>query len=126
MGEVLGRCKPVVVPVNVGDRDARQIFFRHSLEAPQIDPIHLTGRRLGADAERTDATVLAKVVLVLPGVEQVLCQLRLTRQETKSFRLRDRGPEACSPADRAVAAIGALREIEIGLELDHTTVQLPR
>ncbi len=57
--------------VNVRDRDARELFFRYSLDAPQIDPVHLPDRRLGADTERTDAAALAEVVLVLPGVEQV-------------------------------------------------------
>ena len=67
-----------MLTVNVRDRDARQLFFRYSLEAPQIDPVHLPDGRLGANTKRTDAAVLAEVVLVLPGVEQVLRQLCFT------------------------------------------------
>lgn len=78
MGEVLGRCKPIVLTVNVRDRDARQLFFRYSLEAPQIDSVQLSDGRLGADTKRTDAAVFAEVVLVLPGVEQVLRQICFT------------------------------------------------
>jgi len=66
--------------------------------------------------------VLAEVVLVLPSVEQILRQVCFTRQEAKALRLGYGGPEAGSATDRAIAAVGALREIELGLELDHTTV----
>lgn len=64
-----------MLTVNVRDRDARQIFFRYALQAPQIDPVHLPDGRLGPYTKRTHAAVLAEVVLVLPGVEQVLRQL---------------------------------------------------
>jgi hypothetical protein len=66
--------------------------------------------------------VLAEVVLVLPGVEQVLHQVCFTGQEAKAFGFGDCGPEARSAADRTIAAIGTLSEIEIRLELDGATV----
>jgi hypothetical protein len=66
--------------------------------------------------------VLAEVVLVLASVEQILRQVSFTRQETKALNLGHGGPEAGSATDRAITAVGALREIKLGLKLDHTTV----
>ena len=67
-----------MLTVNVRDRDARQLFFRYSIEAPQIDTVHLPDGRLGANTKRTDTAVLAEVMLVLRGVEQVLSHLCFT------------------------------------------------
>ena len=66
--------------------------------------------------------MLAEVVLVLPCVEEVLRQVRFTRYEAKAFWPRHGGPEASPAADRAVAAIGTLREVKLRLELDRTAV----
>jgi hypothetical protein len=66
--------------------------------------------------------VFAEVVLVLFRVEEVLGQLRFAGQQAKAALSGYRRPEARSPADAAVAAIGALREVKVRLELDGTTV----
>lgn len=97
-----------MLSVNVRDRDARQFDFRYSFEATKIDAVHLSDGRLRADSECADAAVLAEVVLVLADVEQVLCQLCLTRQKAKAFSLGDGGLEARSTADRTIAAKRAL------------------
>src|SRR4030095_14611527 len=75
-----------------------------------------------SNPEGSHAAVLAEVVVVLHGVEQVLRQLCLHLQQPKASGLRHSWPEACSPADGAVTAIGGLCQIEISLELDGTTV----
>ena len=67
-----------MLTVNVRDRYARQLFFRYSIEAPQIDSVHLPDGCLGANTERTHAAVLAEEVLVLLGVKQVLRHLCFT------------------------------------------------
>lgn len=87
-----------------------------ALQAAYIDTVHLSDWRLIADAEGTDAAVLAEEVLVLLRVEEVLSHLPLPRQQAKVFRLYNSYPEAVSPADRAVASIRTCGEIEIGLE----------
>jgi hypothetical protein len=89
-----------VLTVNVRDWDARQVFFRYALETAQIDPVHLPYGRLGANAKRADAAALAEVVLVLPGVKEVLCQLSLTRQQAKAFGFGDSCGRSNSCSDR--------------------------
>jgi hypothetical protein len=59
---------------------------------------------------------------VLPRVEQILRQLGLAGEQPEAPFSRDRRPEACPSADAAVAAIGALAEIEVGFESDGATV----
>ena len=68
------RCTlPVVVAaVGVGDGQGGQLFVGDASEAPQVDPVHLSNGRLGSDAKGTNAAMLAEVVLVLLGVEEVL------------------------------------------------------
>lgn len=60
--------------------------------------------------------------MVFLRVEQILRQLRLARQQTESFRFRDGRPETIAPANGAIAAIGALCEIQIRLEGDGTAM----
>ena len=108
--------------VNVRDRNARQFFFRDSLEAPQIDPVHHSDGRLGADPKRSHTAALAEVVLVLHGIEQVLDQLILSGEQAEATFSCHGGPEARPSADGAVAPIGVLSEIEISLEPDGATV----
>ena len=119
------RGKAVVPTVNVGDRDARELFVRYVFEAAKIDAVHHPYGRFGSHTIGAHAAHFAEVVLVLRRVEQVLRERRLPGKETKPFGLCDRWPEACSPAYRTVAPIRTLREIEISLELHGTTVATP-
>ena len=122
MSEVRWRRELIVETIDIGDWNLRKRFVRHVVEAPQIYPVHLTHRRVISHAECTNTTVLAEVVDVRLRVEQVLRQLRLARQQAKTVSFGHRWPEARSAADGAVAAIRALREIQISFELDGTTV----
>ena len=110
--------KPVVHTVDVGHGDARELFLRDALQATDVDAVHLANRRLRSDAEGTDAAVLAEAVQVLACIEAVLGKLSFACQQAKVFRGRYRRPKPRSAADGAVAAIRALREVELGFELD--------
>src|SRR5436189_2836067 len=105
--------KPVVHTVDVGHGDARELFLRDALQATDVDAVHLANRRLRSDAEGTDAAVLAEVVQVLACIEAVLGKLSFACQQAKVFRGRYRRPKPRLAADGAVAAIRALREVEI-------------
>jgi hypothetical protein len=61
-------------------------------------------------------------VLILLCVEQVLRKLRFARQKAETFGLGNGWPEPSSSADRTVAPIRTLREIEVGFELDGATM----
>jgi hypothetical protein len=78
--EVLRLLEPVVATIDVGDGHPRKLFLRYVLETAQVDAVHLSQGSLVSDPERPHATVLAEVVEVLSGVEQVLRQLRFARQ----------------------------------------------
>src|SRR6476469_3445238 len=120
MREVRRRRKPVVGSVDASHRDAREFFLRDALQATDVDAVHLSNGCLRSDTEWTDAAVLAEVVQVLARVEPVLGEFGFARQQPKVLRCRYRRPEPGSPADGAVAAIGILREVEFGLELDRS------
>ena len=76
MTEELGRTLPsVVATVDVRDRKLRQVLVRNVIEAHDVDPIHLANRGCVSNPEGSHAAVLAEVVVVLHGVEQVLRQL---------------------------------------------------
>ena len=113
---------PIAAAIDVGDGQAREFCLGDATQATQVDSIHLSDGRLGPNAERTHTTVLAEVVLVLPCVEQVLSELALASGEAKAPFACHSWPEACLTADGTVAAIGTLREVEIGLELDCAAV----
>ena len=66
--------------------------------------------------------MFAEVVLVLAGVEEVLRQFQFARPQAKPAFARHRRPEAGASADAAVAAVGALREVEVRLEPDKAAV----
>lgn len=118
MTEKLGGTLPVVVqPVNVGDRQARQLLFRDSRETAKINAIHLANGRFGSDTERSNAAVFAEIVMVLLCVEHVLSQFRLSFQETKTAFSCYSRPKTIAPADGAIAAIRALLKIKVGFEL---------
>jgi len=108
--------------VNVRDGNPRQLFIGYVFKAPEIDTVHDSDGRLGAHTIRTHATPPAEVVLVLLCVEEVLRQFRLARDQAETFCLRYGWPESGSPTDGAIAPIGALGQIEVGLELDGATV----
>lgn len=110
--------KPVVGSVDVGNGYAGEFSFWHVLQAADIDAVHLSDRRLGSDAERADAAVLAEEMQVLAGVEPVLCEFGLSRPEAEVLRSSHCGPEPRAATDGAVAAVRALGPVEIDLELD--------
>jgi hypothetical protein len=123
MAKELGRSlPPVIATVHIGDGDARQLFVRDLFQTPDIHSVHLSYRRFGSDPEGAHAAVLAEVVLVLLGIEDIPSQLCFPCQQAKAAFPGYRWPEASSPADGAVAPIGALRKVEIGLEPDRATV----
>ena len=122
MSEVRWRRELIVETIDIGDWNLRKRFVRHVVEAAQIYPVHLTHRRIVSHAEGTNTAVLAEIVEVLLRIEQVLRHLRLARQQAKTVSFGHRWPEARSAADGAVAAIRALREIQISFELDGATV----
>src|SRR3970040_345764 len=116
---------PVVQPIDVGDGNLRQLFLRDAFQAAHVDTVHLADRRLVADAEGAHATTPAEEVLILAGIEKVLGELLLTRNQPKALRPGDRDPEAVSPANGAVAPVGALRAVEIRLESHRAAVAAP-
>jgi len=119
MTEELRRALPsVVFPVDVSDGQFCELLVGDVIEARDVDSVHLADRRFVSDAECPYAAVLAEIVEVLPGIEQILGQFRFTRQQAEAFGSRNCGPEACPPADGAVAAISALRQIQVGFECD--------
>ena len=65
----------VVLAVNVNDRGGCKLFRCCVFQAPQINPINLTNLRHGANAKRPHAAVLAEIVLVALGVEQIFGEL---------------------------------------------------
>jgi hypothetical protein len=113
---------PVVAAIDVSDGNACQLLVRDVVQAPDVDSVHLSDWRFSSDSKGSHAAVLAEVVVVLPGIEKILGQLRFPRQQAKAAFPRNGGPEAGSPADGAVAPIRALRKVEIGFELDCATV----
>ena len=112
------RSKPVTGAIDVRDGDSRELLVCHTRKATDVDAVHLSDRRFRSHAKATDAAAVAEEVQVLAGVEPVLRQLRLARQKAKVLGRCDRGPKSGSAADGAVAAIGALREIDVSLELN--------
>ena len=112
MAEVLGRVLPIVAAtVGVDDGRSRELFVGGVVQAHQVDAVHLAHGRFVADAKRAHAAVFAKVVVVFLGVEEVLGQISLARQQTKILWHGHGGPEAGAAADGAVAAVGVLGEV---------------
>jgi hypothetical protein len=112
----------VITPVDIGDGSARELFIGNVLEATQVDSVHLSDRGFGSEPKGSNTAVLAKVVKVFSGVEPVLIQLRFARQQSEAIGTRNGRPKACSPADGAVAPVGALRQVDVRFELDGTTM----
>src|SRR5215207_6018052 len=106
----------IVAAVHVSDRDLRELLVRDFLKAAKIDAVHLADRRVVADAESAHAAMTAEEMKIFLRVEDILRQLGFSRQQPEIPGHRDRWPEARAAADRAVAAVTALREVEIGLE----------
>src|SRR6185436_3190407 len=97
---------------------ARKLCLGQARKAPDIDAVHLSDRRVGSDSERAHAAVLAEVVLVLARIEEVLRQFALAGQEPESALAGDGRPEPRAPADRAVAQVRRLGQVEVRLEPD--------
>lgn len=109
-------------PINIGDRNLRQLFLRDAFQTADIDPIHFADRRIVADAKRADAADFAEEVLILFGVKQVFGQEFLSSGETKTIFFSHSRPEPVATADRTIATIGALREIKLCFEADGAAV----
>ena len=76
MREKSRRLRPALVQsVDMGDRDTRQFLVTHVIETTEVDAIHASDRRIGADAEGAHAATAAEPVLVDAAVEQVFRQL---------------------------------------------------
>src|SRR5688572_21637682 len=108
MIEEFGNALPVAATIDISDGNPRQVLVRDVFQAADVDAIHLADRRFVAHAIGAHAAVLAKVVMVLSGIEQVLGQIAFPAQQLEALRLDHGRPEAGSPAYRAVASIGAL------------------
>ena len=103
----------VIHTINVGDRDLRQLLLRDVFQASNVDAVHP-----GTDAEHPHSAMLAEEVLTLRRAEQVLRELGLSGNELEGFGLSYARPEPVPPADRAVAAVARLREIEVDEDSD--------
>ena len=110
--------------IDVSHGNAGELFLGDTCQTTEVDAVHLSNRRLGSDTEGTDAADPAEIVQVLASVEFVLDELGLTCQETEVLRRRYRGPEPGSAADRAVATIGSLGQVEFGFEADRSAMAL--
>src|SRR5205085_12694674 len=111
------RIPAIVQAVDVGNRHLGQRLVRDVLEAAEIHAVHLADRRVVAHAKGTHATAPAEVVLVPLAAEKILRQLIPAAEEAEAVGPRHCRPEARAPADRAIAAKGWLREIELRLEV---------
>jgi hypothetical protein len=107
---------PIIHAVDIRDWNLREFRFGDTFETADVDSVHLADRSLVADAESADTTPFAEEVLILLGVEEILGKLFLARNQAKSFRSGNSGPEAIPAANGAVAAIRTLRKVEIRLE----------
>ena len=85
--------------VNVGDRRGGELFRRNVFKAAKIHAVDLPLSWNISYAERAHAAVLAEIVLIAHGVEQIFGELRLARKKTKRFWLHDSGPKTVSRAD---------------------------
>ena len=110
--------------VDIRHGNAGELFLRDTCQTTEVDAVHLSNRRLGSDTEGTDAADPAEIVQVLAGVELVLDELGPSCQETEVLGRRYRGPEPGSAADRAVATIGRLGQVEFSFEADRSAMAL--
>src|SRR5262245_2541348 len=95
------RCRvPVIVfAVNVGDWGSRELFGSDIFQTAQIETINPTLSWDISDAERAHATVLAEIVLVAHGVEQIFGEFRLTTKKTERLWFHYGWPKTVSGAD---------------------------
>jgi len=59
----------VVHPIDIGDRNLRQLFLSYSFQATDIDAIHLAHGSVVTDAEWPDTTGFTEEVLILLCIE---------------------------------------------------------
>lgn len=122
VGELRRALPTVVAPVNVCDGNPCELFIGDVDEAPDIDAVHLADRSFIANSEAAHATVSADVVMILPGIEQILRQISFSREQAEAFWLCHGYPLASPTTYGTVAAIGTLRQIEVGLERNGAAV----
>ena len=123
MVEELGSILPIVVqPVDVCDGQARELLLRDTRKAAEIYPVHFSDGRFSSDAEWSDTTTFAEVVLILLRVKQVLSEFRFSLEKPEATFFCHSRPEAVAPAYGAIAAVCALFKVEIGLERDRSAM----
>jgi len=120
--EIRSGIPAIVHAVDVGDWNGRQFFLRDSLQAADIDAVHLADRRVVADAEDPDAAMLAEVVVISLRTKYVAGEFTFAGDQPEAVRCGNCGPEPVAPADRAIAAITRLLEVQAGLNLDLSAV----
>lgn len=100
-----------------------QFLGRHVFQAAQVHPVDaLPVGHVVAHAERAHAAGPAEVVRVAPRVEAVLGQCVFAGQQAEALRRHDGRPEPVAPADRAVAAVGGLGQVDVRLESHGTAM----
>ena len=122
MREVLRWRELVVQPVDIGDGDIGELFLGDVFQAADVDAVHLPDGRLGSDTEWSNAASSTEEVKILESIEPVPGELCLAHQKTEVLRSRDRRPKAVSAADRTIAAIRGLSEIEVCFEPDRSAM----
>lgn len=116
-------CFPIIVfTVQISDRYTHEFIWGHVVKAAQIHCIKLAPARRASDAERTNAAVLAKQMLVRLGQELVFGELSLARQQAKRAWLYDGRPKPRFGANRAITADRTLAEVNIRLKPNYTTM----
>src|SRR5690349_18624568 len=113
----------VVAPIRMPHRSLDELFQVDVIETRKLDGHVVAADLLHVAAfEGADAASLAEEMLALPAAEAVFAERALARQEPESIGLDDGIPVARLRADRAVALVGALREIDVGFEFDGAAV----
>jgi len=124
--EVHGRFKPVLHAVYVSYVEPGKLLLRDAMKASDVYSVHLADRRVIADAERADAAGFAEVVVILRGVEYIPRKQVFAGQEPETIRLGNGGPEARPPANGTIAAVSALRQVEVCFERHRSAMTAAR
>jgi len=81
-----GAVRSVVYAVHVSDRDARQFFFRHSLQAADIDTVHFPDRRIIAHPKNSYAAMAAKIMMIFLRGKNVAGQFTFASDYAEALR----------------------------------------
>jgi hypothetical protein len=105
------RLEVVVSPVDIGDRQLRQVGIRNLIEATHHDGDKLAAIGPAAARERFDATSPAKLMLDVLRTELVDAERTLSLQQPEVRGIDRDQPCAALAADRAFALDCALAQI---------------